>query len=133
MDYPEWVQQYGVGNASLDSYHHIFFEAVEQIDQAAAAGTMAAAMERMAFLLMYCAMHFAEEESLLQDAGYPELEQHQAIHQRFHRRMMILHGELEKNPTPELTAQTAIEARQWWINHIQTEDRKFTPYLTPEE
>jgi hemerythrin-like metal-binding protein len=133
MNYPEWVQQYGVGHVGLDSYHHIFYEAVEQMDQAATAGTMGAAIERMAFLLMYCAMHFAEEESILHGVGYPELEQHQAIHQRFHRRMTTLHGELEKNPTPELAAQTAIEARQWWINHIQTEDRKFAPYLTTEE
>ena len=133
MDYPEWVQQYGVGHPSLDSYHHIFHQAVEQMDEAASEGSMSAAIERMAFLLMYCAMHFAEEEAILHSAGYPELEQHRAIHERFRRRMTILHKELEAHPTPELAAQTAIEARQWWLNHIQTEDRKFSPYLTPEE
>jgi hemerythrin len=133
MDYPEWVRQYGVGNASLDSYHHIFFQALEQMDEVATAGNINAALERMAFLLLYCAMHFAEEEAILHHAGYPGLEQHQAIHQRFHRRMMTLHRELEKNLTPALASHTATEARNWWINHIQNEDRKFIPYLKPEE
>lgn len=133
MDYPEWVQRYGVGHPSLDSYHHIFYQAVEQMDEAAAAGSMGAAVERMAFLLMYCAMHFAEEEAVLDSVGYPELAQHQAIHERFRRRMSILHEELEKHRTPELAMQTVVEMRQWWLNHIQTEDRKFASYLHAEE
>jgi hemerythrin len=133
MNYPEWVQKYGVGNASLDSYHHIFFQAVEQMDEVANAGNMGAALERMAFLLMYCAMHFGEEEDILFCAGYPDLKQHSAIHKRFHQRMTTLHQELERNPSPQTVAQTAIEMREWWLNHIQNEDRKFVPFLKPEE
>jgi hemerythrin-like metal-binding protein len=133
MDYPEWMARYGVGNASLDSCHPIFFQAVEQMDQAATMSNMGAALERMVFLLMYCAMHFGEEESILYRAGYPALAQHRAIHQRFQRRMTILHEELEKNPSPSLAAQTAIETREWWINHILGEDMKYAPYLPAQE
>ena len=32
MDYSEWVRQYGVGHPVLDSCHHIFFQAAEQMD-----------------------------------------------------------------------------------------------------
>jgi hemerythrin len=133
MEYSEWVNQYGVGNPILDSYHHIFFQAVQQMDEVTVAGNMSAATERMAFLLMYCAMHFREEEEILHRAGYPELEHHRGIHERFHRRMKTLHAELEKNPSPALAAQTVIETREWWINHIMKEDMKFVPFLKPEE
>jgi len=133
MDYPEWVRTYGVGHRSLDACHHIFFQAVEQLDTVAATGNMGASMERMAFLLMYCAMHFGEEEAILHRAGYPELEHHHGIHERFQRRMTILHEELERNPSPETARQTAIEMRAWWLQHIQTEDRKFIPFMKAEE
>jgi hemerythrin len=86
-------------------------------------------MERMAFLLMYCAMHFGEEEELLHRAGYPGLDQHRGIHERFRRRMAILHEELERDPSPRNVRQTAVEMRAWWLQHITVEDRKFAPYL----
>jgi hemerythrin len=133
MDYPEWVQRYGVGHPSLDSCHHIFFQAVEQMDEVAAAGNMGVALERMAFLLMYCAMHFGEEEDILYCVKYPDLEYHRGIHERFRRRMLILHEELERNPSPGTAAQTAIELRAWWLQHIQNEDMKFAPFLKSEE
>ena len=133
MDYPEWVRQYGVGHPTLDSCHHIFFQAVEQMDKVAGTGDMGAAMERMAFLLMYCAMHFGEEEAILHESGYSELEHHHAIHERFRRRMTILHEELERNPSPWIATQTVIEMREWWLHHIQNEDRKFVPFLKPQE
>jgi hemerythrin len=133
MDYPEWVRTYGVGHPSLDSYHHIFFQAVEQLDEVAGFGNMGAALERMAFLLMYCAMHFGEEEAILHRSGYPELEHHHGIHERFQRRMTILHEELERNPSPQTARQTAIEMRAWWTQHIQNEDMKYVPFLKPEE
>jgi hemerythrin len=133
MDYPAWVQQYGVGDPRLDSCHHIFYEALEQLETQAAAEHRGAAMERMAFLLMYCAMHFGEEEDILHWAGYPELDHHRAVHERFRRRMTILHGELERNPSPAIAAQTAIELRAWWLNHIQQEDGKYIPFLKPKE
>jgi len=131
MDYSEWVRQYGVGDPILDSCHHIFFEATEQMDTSSQEPQ--AALERMAFLLMYCAQHFGEEEELLHRAGYPDLERHRGIHTRFRRRMTILHEELERDPSPRTVAQTAVEMRAWWLQHIQSEDRKFIPYLTPQE
>jgi hemerythrin len=126
MDYSEWVREYGVGHPVLDSCHHIFFQAAEQMAEATAPG---AAMERMAFLLMYCAMHFGEEEELLHRADYPGLDQHRGIHERFRRRMTILHDELERDPSPQNVRQTAVEMQAWWLQHITVEDRKFARYL----
>ena len=129
MEYQEWVKQYSVGEPLLDSYHHIFFQAVDQIEKAAESGESHAAQERLAFLLMYANMHFESEEDLLWRVGYPELEQHRALHEAFRAMLMDLHQEMGEHPTPETASRTTEVARTWWMDHILHEDMKYKPYL----
>jgi len=129
VEYQDWVKHYSVGEPLLDSYHHIFFQAVDQIEKVAAAGEAHAAQERLAFLLMYANMHFEAEEDLMWRAGYPELEAHRALHEAFRAMLMDLHREMGEHPTPETASRTTEAARTWWMDHILHEDMKYAPYL----
>jgi len=129
VEYQQWVEQFTVGDPLMDSYHHIFFQAVDQIERVSADGDAHAAQERLAFLLMYANMHFEAEESLMWQAKYPGLEAHRALHEAFRAMLMDLHREMGDHPSPETASRTTEVARSWWMDHILHEDMKYAPYL----
>ena len=84
-DRPQFDSKYLVGIDRVDREHRQLFEIAARVydslgasDEAAEAITDAAVIE----LLDYTVTHFASEESLMEEAGYPELESHRRQHQQ---------------------------------------------------
>jgi len=129
MEFAEWVSQHSVGDALMDSYHHIFFQGVEHIEQMAGEGNLEAARERVTFLLVYANMHFEAEEALLAKAGYPGLEDHRSQHQAFRDRIQELQIQMQTDPSLSTLVEIARTAKGWWMRHILQEDMKYAEYL----
>src|SRR5664280_964785 len=117
MEFSEWVSQHSVGDALMDSYHHIFFQGVEHIERVVNEGDLEAAKERLTFLLIYANMHFEAEEALLAKKGYPELEEHKAQHQVFRDRILDLQQQIKDHPNLDTLMEIAKTAREWWMHH----------------
>jgi hemerythrin len=130
MEFNEWVSEHSVGDALMDSYHHIFFQGVEHIEEVAGEGNIVATRERVTFLLVYANMHFEAEEALLAKVGYPELEDHRAQHQAFRSRIQELQAQIEDDPSLSTLVEIARTAKGWWMRHILQEDMKYAEYLT---
>jgi len=129
MDFNEWVSQHSVGDALMDSYHHIFFQGVEHIEDIAGDGDVESAKERVTFLLVYANMHFEAEEALLAKVGFPGLDDHKAQHQAFRDRIKELQRQMEENPTLPTLVEIARTAKGWWMRHILQEDMKYATFL----
>lgn len=129
MEFSEWVKQYSVGDALMDSYHHIFFQGTEAIEQAAERGDLETAKDRLTFLVVYANMHFDAEEALLAKSGYPALSEHHERHQAFRAQIQDLQDRMKANPSVALAGELAKVAREWWINHILLEDRAYASYM----
>jgi hemerythrin-like metal-binding protein len=126
MEFSEWVKQYSVGDALMDSYHHIFFQGTEAIEQAAERGDLDTAKDRLTFLVVYANMHFDAEEALLAKSGYPALGER---HQAFRAQIQDLQDRMKASPSVALAAELAKVAREWWISHILHEDRAYASYM----
>ena len=80
MKFVEWNDSYSVGNVLMDAHHQVFFGMVKEFSESPVMDDPDAMMKRIAFLVEYTAMHLGAEEKLMQQAGYPEFEQHKEIH-----------------------------------------------------
>jgi len=80
----------------------------------------------MIMLEQYVDIHFRTEEALMTEASYPDLEEH-----------IVLHKELvEKTKKLSIDANRIKDSgmvlkflKEWWLGHINKEDRRYTPFL----
>lgn len=72
------------------------------------------------------AMHFADEEKLMEDVLYPELQAHAAQHRDFLRIMEELTLQVRTTVPPDATLDVLAS---WWHAHAQGADRALTEFL----
>lgn len=128
---PQFTPLYHVGIEQVDREHRQIFEIAGRVfDCLSASNAAAVAQTRAAIdeLLNYTATHFTSEESLMESAGYPNLEAHKVLHHRLMLRAkdMEMQGEFDENYLP-------VELNQfignWLTNHIKVEDKKFGEFM----
>lgn len=81
-------------------------------------------------LLDYLEFHFAEEEKLQEEIGYPGIEEHKKKHQELKQSVKELHQMLEEQegPTDDFVVQLNKKVTQWLYSHIQGFDRSVAEY-----
>lgn len=130
MGLSDWSPRYTVNHPVLDEHHHTLFKLVDELS--------AAILEKregqviggvLDSLVDYTKMHFAAEEHLMQQAGYPGLSQHREAHERlvaqvqdFQRRF----GEGDRSVTAEITQFLMTD---WLVKHIIGMDELYAPHL----
>lgn len=74
----------------------------------------------------YVEIHFRTEESLMKLSNYPEINEHIQLHKDLaaQAKMMLIDPKRGKEP-----AEVLRFLKEWWNYHINTEDRKYVPYL----
>ena len=131
MEFAQWSERYSVGDALMDAYHHIFFQALQELSKTIADATPLVVEERIAFLLNYASMHFDSEEQLMQAIAFPELEAHRVLHRTFKEQLSAIQARYHSSPSLAI-AQELLELSQVWLSqHILGEDMKYRTYLKP--
>lgn len=122
-----WQDAYDIGHREVDSDHRRVLALINGLEEAAALGDGALA-EAFARLAEDVAGHFAREERLMAEWGFPELDGHRDEHRRlaleFTRfRDRYLSGRQPRNPR-QLTFLAT-----WWVSHIVRNDMRLIPWL----
>ena len=122
-----WKEYYSVGDNSLDDEHKRIISMINELyvvlDSASELGALKEVMDR---LMEYTTTHLRHEEQVMQECGYPELPAHRALHDRLRRNA----PQLREN-TDLVTARDMLRyLKDWWLEHIQGEDKKYTPFLS---
>jgi hemerythrin-like metal-binding protein len=69
-------------------------------------------------------LHFITEEALMRRAEYPDYDDHVLLHGRLmEKTRLIARGET----SDEEVEQALKFLRDWWLGHINTQDRKYAP------
>jgi hemerythrin len=128
---PQFDAKYQVGVEQIDREHRQLFEIVARVyDSLEARDDKAQSLIRAAAaeLLDYTATHFASEEGLMAQAGYPDL----AAHREQHEHLLTRARDMEMRIEIE-DKYVAVELSQflyrWLIEHIEASDRKFGEFL----
>lgn len=120
-----WTPNLSVGVEKVDRQHQELFLRVKRLVQAFAEGRQLAELEStLAFLNEYVLVHFAEEESLMEEYPYPGREYHLLEHEIFRARVKDLQESLASTgPQPDLLATIKQSIVGWLVNHVCIEDQ----------
>jgi hemerythrin len=127
--YIVWKDSYSVNDPSLDAQHRQIIESINDLYDAWEDSTTAAAVTKRVLdrLVQYTQTHFEQEEKLLKEVGFPaaEFAAHKALHDAMRRRTIGL----RTNLTLVTARDVLVFLKDWWLGHIQSEDKKYAVYL----
>ncbi|MBF0109055.1 MAG: bacteriohemerythrin [Magnetococcales bacterium] len=124
-----WKDEFGIHNAQMDTHHKKLVEIANSIIEIVHSSQDRNSLER-AFegLVDYTHYHFASEENLMEEYGYPELERHRAIHRALVSRVLDYREEIASRETLDGVDFESF-FRDWIVGHILNEDRKYSVFL----
>lgn len=126
-----WTKDLETGNASIDSQHKQWIDALNRMLDACTQGKGRDAIrEMLIFIKDYTAKHFSDEEKLQVKYQYPEYTQHKQYHETFKKVVADIITEYDKSgPTIALVGKINTNLGGWFVNHIKKEDIKMAAYI----
>jgi hemerythrin len=126
MSYWSWDSSLSVGIAVIDSQHRRIVDYINELSVARVAKDEAQVTQVLMGLVDYTRTHFALEEALMQQAGYPLSDSHKKVHDAFaaHVNRYVQQHEAGRDVTNKLMSELQI----WLTNHIKKDDKDYAPY-----
>ena len=124
-----WKDFYSVGNDELDNHHRAILAIINDLYESVMTGK-ARQVRRPIFdrLMKYTKVHFAREEELLKASSFPDLARHKLFHEKLTQKTLDL---WKQSAQPGAVGDNELLRflKEWWINHIGGEDKKYSPSL----
>jgi len=129
LDKIEWDPKYSVDVEEIDIHQKKMFELFNQlIDMKEETQEPKAYANMITEINDYSKLYFSREEKILKKKGYPDYESHSKAHRQFIRNSISLRREIAEDFN-NLTMEVIKELRDWFINHIETNDALYVPFL----
>ncbi len=119
-----WKESYSLGVEHVDDQHRHMFDLLgrlqESIDKPGSEAVLGAVLKE---LVHHAQVHFHDEEKLMEEVGYRDIERHRALHKIFIERLVLILRRLKAGQA--VTAQDLAEfLEHWMIEHLLGEDVK---------
>ncbi|HHT68153.1 MAG TPA: hemerythrin family protein [Firmicutes bacterium] len=130
-----WKEHYRVGSDLIDTQHQELFKRVSSFIRVVQGDgpwveRLAQVQETLVFMQHYVVIHFADEEKLQAEIGYPELERHRKIHDDFKAEIQAFAQTVEREGFDEEKVQEfSAKVMTWLIMHVGREDQKIGEFL----
>ncbi len=125
----EWEEKFSVDVPELDAFQKELLERFNTlIDMKTNNEESKAVTNMISDINDFSKMYFAREEKLLRQRKYPDLESHSKSHRQFVRNSISLRREIAEDIN-NLTIEVILELRDWLVDHIETSDSLFVPFL----
>ncbi|TQV85357.1 bacteriohemerythrin [Aliikangiella coralliicola] len=130
MSLIQWSHQYSIGIPSIDAQHKNLVEMINRLNIAMAQGETASVVANiLAGLTEYTRVHFAFEESLFEQYGYPETKEHIQKHSRLIARVEQFKIDFEQDASGAISLEIMQFLTHWLTGHIQKSDRAYANFL----
>jgi hemerythrin len=129
MELITWNESFSVGVRQFDEQHKELVRMLNQLIVDPEAGTRSETIsELLSAMTNYAEVHFEAEEVLMEQYGYPQLDEHTAQHDAFRRKTAELCIETMNRigTVPESLLQYL---RDWLIEHILQSDMTYKPFF----
>jgi len=124
-----WKAEYAVGHPDIDSQHKRLFQLAAELHSSMLAGHGKEILNRVLNnLISYTKHHFAAEEQLMADSGYPDYLQHKAKHDQLTAQVVEFQKDFVAGRTA-ITVDLLQFLSNWLQHHIGLTDRKIAAYL----
>jgi hemerythrin len=126
-----WSDDLSVGVDLLDDHHKRLFELLGDLYRAVQAGGSEDAVGKVLDeLTAYTEYHFAEEEKMLEQAGYPSLEAHRKVHKALTKQVKGMCDDYKIDHRTVYAAELFQFLSGWLVNHIKVEDFSYKSTLS---
>jgi hemerythrin-like metal-binding protein len=130
MRHFEWDPALETGNHDVDEQHQSLFALANQLERAMNShdDDSGAVSDAVYGLVGYVVEHFADEEQIMMECGYPGVGPHRALHEQLNAQTLEVlarytNGETE---TPDELAPLVCD---WLTNHIERHDKSFVEFM----
>ena len=114
------------GHPEVDAQHARILEELERLRAAGPSGITVL----IAFLHQHVRSHFAYEELLMDEAGYPDAERHTAQHREYVNTVARLQEQLDRDlGTAESLDAIIATVESWVVDHVMRADHKLASFL----
>jgi hemerythrin len=126
-----WSDELLTGVAEIDNQHREVFQQISQFLQACERGQGRAQIEHtLHYFENYVRFHFAAEERVQHEAGYPGLGRHKNLHHELLDKLNDIKADLARSG---VTLSASIRVMQFWadwfVKHIALEDKAMADFL----
>ena len=129
MEEITWTDAYCIGHETIDKQHRKLVDMLNRLvaNPRATTGSQTVT-EILAEMTDYVRIHFATEERLMRESGYPRLEWHVAKHRAFEMKTaaLVRSASLDADPVPVVLLNYL---RDWLTRHILETDRTLIGHL----
>ncbi len=126
MSYWTWDPSLNVGIDVIDGQHRRIVDYINDLDEAHSEKDHEKVTQILMGLVDYTVTHFAFEEDLMRQAGYPLSDSHKKVHETFISHISKYKEQHEKGQ--DITRKLMSELQIWLTNHIKNEDKHYVPY-----
>ncbi len=127
-EFVSWKEQYSIGVPFVDKQHRFLVNIINRIHVAIEESDAETLAEALLDMKTYAHVHFQEEETFMEQGGYPELQSHSKQHKAFLQATETFLNELEEHPLA-IGPEAGVFLRNWLIDHIQVQDRAYATYI----
>ncbi|MEW6219265.1 MAG: bacteriohemerythrin [Thermodesulfobacteriota bacterium] len=124
-----WKNEYSVNIREIDDQHRQLVSMINELDRAMLQGQGKQALGTiLGSLISYAGSHFATEERLMRQHGFPGYEEHAGKHAKMTEKVLDLARQHEAG-RPALTIEVMKFLQDWLDKHILGTDKKYGPFL----
>lgn len=128
-----WREEFRVGVPRLDDAHRAILEAIELLVRGMRQGTAAGVVLEMGRRIAEeIRAHDRDEESWMEEVGYPGFLRHQAIHREIERRTDELVERFSQGRL-DVPVHLARLVEESFGDHVAAEDRRFLEWVLRKE
>jgi hemerythrin len=126
----DWSDKFSVGINSIDTQHKQLIALINRLFDALSTGKGDKVLAPiLTELIVYTKTHFAYEERLFTQYGYPESSQHKADHDKLAAQVLDIQKQMQDGKVG-LSVGTMSFLKEWLSNHIVGTDKKYGPFLS---
>ena len=129
IDAFRWTEAYSVHIAHLDAQHQKLFATVNELNEALRSGLGNAIVNPVLdHLLEYANVHFAAEESLMEQHSFPGLSTHRARHEAFRQKIAAFLQDHQRGK-PGVPVNLMFFLQNWLKQHVLKTDKQYSAFL----
>ena len=120
MAYMKWSSDLDTEIHVIDNQHQRIVEYINQLHDAIEHHSRDEVGSVLEQLVEYTMSHFAFEEDLMEESGYPFVHAHKKVHRLFEKKMGDFQQRFELGE--DISRQLLTLLRTWLVNHIKRDD-----------
>lgn len=126
----EWFEKYKINVPLIDSDHLNLFMEISRFNEHLQSGMSSEELEKsLSFLDKYVSAHFAREEMLMREKGYPLYIEHKTLHLQLKKVVFAVRRVFQTDIDKVDKVKLNDFLYNWLVEHIQKVDIKLAPYV----